>query len=435
MSITYIGFLLIPLTIFCGVKCNLKQLLFMTFVFSTFTTTAILNLDIIGFSLTIGHFFGMVLLIKTIVALLRKQIDYKVKINFSIIFFMVYAAISLVYPLLFSKGVEVLTPDDRYLPIVFKFQMITQYAYLMFGFLILVATVLILNNYSFKKEDMLKLSRIILVAFLGLMILQYIMPVDLYNSIFRAAHMSNNQTMKGVIRLSGPTIEASILSFTCLPFMIPLLLNLSKKTYKLDTLLCLVVAGLIATTKSSTFIVSIVFIAAVMFIYWAPKLYVKFNIRQNKKLLYLSVACLLVIVLVAAFIFKDIFFILIDKLMGKNTSGSLRTHALKHHINVFINYPLTGVGFGTIRSYDLFSTWLASLGLIGVSSFVVYIFMLFKKLLCNKEYLMYLAMVALFLINMFISIPEPYYLYFWVCLGILQYLYSNYNKANLKQCA
>lgn len=433
MSITYIGFLLIPLAIFCGIKCDLKQLLFITFIFSTFTTTSILNLDVIGFSLTVGHFFGMVLLVKTALYLIQRKIDYQVKFNFSIIFFMIYAAISLVYPLLFSKGVEVLTPDDNYMPITFKFQMITQYAYLVFGFLMLVVTVLIINRYSLEKEDMLKVSRAILIIFIGLMILQYIIPVNLYNSIFRAAHMSNDQTMNGVIRLSGPTIEASILSFTCLPFIIPLILNLTKKTYKLDVILCLVTAGLIATTKSSTFIVSIAFISLITLIYWGPKLYEQFNIRQNKGLLFISIGCLLAIFLVGAILFKDIFLILVDKLMAKNTSGSLRTRALSHHLKVFMHYPLTGVGFGTIRSYDLFTTWLASLGLVGFGSFIFYIFTLFKKLLWNKDCWIYLTMVALFLINMLISIPEPYYLYFWMCLGLLQYFYMSDQKDKMNK--
>lgn len=432
MYITILGFFIIPIAVFLTTRLDLKQLLLTTFVCSTFSATAIIVFDFIGFALTIGQLFGMLLLIKLFILVIKKQVNCKVKINKWIYIFMILCVISLTYPLFFSKGTIVLTPDDSYLPIKFKFQMITQFSYLLFGFFIFWATCVIYKNINFKQEDYIYASRIILWIFNVLLVLQYIMPIEIYNMLFRMLPSANNQLAfyGDRVRLSGPTSEPSILSLTIVPIMGILIFNINKKNWKLDTPLILITLWLVATTKSSTFIIGLFVQLLCLIVYYRKDIITKINDIKinNKKLIIYILGMVLFVSLIFYLLFKDIIYLLLEKLGGQHASGSLRLAALKHHLNVFKQYPLFGVGFGTIRSYDLLSTWLSAIGLTGVGSYLMYILFLVKNLFRYKQSWIYIQFILVILMMMMVSVPEPYYLFLWIILGVLQVLTNEYQK-------
>ncbi len=435
MQVTLLGFITVPIALFLSFKLNLKQLLLTTFVCSTFSATAIIIFDFIGFALTIGQLFGILLLVKLFILILKKQINYKIKVNIWIYVFILLCSISLVYPILFSRGIVVLTPDNEYLPIEFKFQMVTQFAYLLFGFFVFMATCIIYKNIKYEQNDFIYTSRLILLIFNVLLILQWLMPVDVYNKIFRALPSSNNQCLpgSGFIRLSGPTFEASILCFTLIPIIGLLLFNLNKKNWRFDLPIIIISIGLIFTTQSSTFIVGLASTIMCLIFCFRRNIINQFTkLHINKNILFIGVITVGMIVGVVCYLlFKDMINILLDKLTGQSVSGSQRTTALKHHLNIFKQYPLFGVGFGTIRSYDLLSTWLAGIGLFGVGSYLIYILSIIKNLFKHKESWMYIQFVIVMIVMMMTSIPEPYYLFFWIILGVLQMLSNDFRKVSM----
>lgn len=417
MSINFLGIIFIPFIIILAIKSNLKQLFIVTFILSTFTATGIINLNFIDFTITIPQLCALILWIKILILVYYRKIKLNINIPYLLIFFICYCGISLIYPLIFSKGIIVLNPDNIYEPIGFKFQMITQYAYLLLGFLIFIATLIILKNIKFEIKDMVSISRYVIILFNVMMILQLVLPIELYNTIFRDISASNNQMVGQMIRLTGPTYEASILSMTCLPFLGVLILAGKSK---IDFITIIISIALIITTKSSTFLIGIISLLFLSLVYWIPILLnlIK-TINKKRKIIYLLILFFSIIVM--CFFIKDPFILLLDKLNGNGESGSLRLGAFYHHINIFKGNFITGVGFGTIRSYDLLSTWLASLGIIGFGSFIIYLIFLIYKLFRNRQNFIYIQFLIVIFISLFLSVPEPYYLFIWMGIGIAQY--------------
>jgi hypothetical protein len=114
----------------------------------------------------------------------------------------------------------------------------------------------------------------------------------------------------------------------------------------------------------------------------------------------------------------------LEKFSGTNLSGSERITSLIHHLNVGLNYPLLGVGFGAARSKDLFTTLLANVGVFCTSLLVIYIITMRYKLnritditisQFSQGFSYYLTIVF---IVMFISVPELYFLYVWIGMAI-----------------
>ncbi|MGG7153674.1 O-antigen ligase family protein, partial [Clostridium neonatale] len=133
-----------------------------------------------------------------------------------------------------------------------------------------------------------------------------------------------------------------------------------KETLKIRYLI-LSISGLgicILSNSSSFYLALLIYIVIYMF-------FIKNSNSFTKKklfiyiLLIISFVCLIVL-------YKDIVLIgiqaLTEKLQGQNSSGIARGTAFKTHINVFKENVMFGIGFGTTRSYDLFSSWLVQVG-------------------------------------------------------------------------
>ena len=434
MKIETIGYLSIPIIIWLTYKYDLKKIMFMTLILSTLSATAIVNVTVLGFSLTIGQFSGMLFILKTLYLAVKDKINYKIVLNKSLIIFMIIATISLTFPIIFSKGVIVLTPDDTYAEIKFSFQMITQFAYLCLGFITLICSVITCNNFKVTKDDFINSGKIIIYIYIVLVVLQMIVPLEVYNCIFRAAHFSGNQWLPGdILRLTGPTSEASIFAFTCMPIIAVVLFDAIESHKFKCSIAPLSLLILVALTKSSTFLVSLALIIIMAMIYVIKNFDLINTIKASniKIKIILSVGGI-VITLAFLLIFKDTIIILVNKLIGVGESGQARTNALIHHLKVFIRYPFTGVGFGTVRSYDLLSMWLASIGGIGMGAIAIYIATLILGMMKKKENVIFSIYLIIVVTNLLISIPEPYYLFIWISIGIMQFNYKSNQDINIE---
>lgn len=415
--------MLIPLLIFF-LKANLKKFMMITFIMSPLTAVAIAQISSMDFSLTLPQVTAILFCVKTIWGLLTKKISLCIKdVDIWIIIFLILSGVSLIYPLLFSKGIVVLTPNNVYEPIKFTIQNITQYLYLVLGICTYISTCITCRNYSIEYDEFIKLCKTIIFILLITIIMQWIIPEQIYNLVFRSAKFSNLQYIDGIIRLSGPTMEASVLSFTMLPF-IGLVLNDSlRKSNFLWRIICYISISVLLTTNSISCYIGLLVLITLITVF-AIKDFLKSKTIKLKTLIELIIIMIIILLNISMVynVINNSLQEIIYKILGKGISGEQRNLATTNTINVFKQYPILGVGFGSIRSYDLLSTWLAELGLLGMIVFLKYIYNLLKKGLTNYMFQGTNIFIIILVIIMFISVPEPYYIFIWMPFGIISYL-------------
>ncbi len=183
----------------------------------------------------------------------------------------------------------------------------------------------------------------------------------------------------------------------------------------------MIINGILST--SSTFIIGIIIFLFIIFINLFKNKYYKQDVI-NLKMIFILLNIIKPDLI--RFAFNDI----LIKLEGNGTSGSLRLKALQTHLDIALKFPILGVGFGSVRSYDLITTWMSSIGLIGTSVFILYLMNIVHKyhVISNKSpiknlYRGYSHGILIIFIAMFISVPEPYYLFIWISFSVYEKLY------------
>ena len=214
-----------------------------------------------------------------------------------------------------------------------------------------------------------------------------------------------------ILRLKSLTGEPSMYAFTIIPFWLYAMHLKKRKTATLLFVsLCL--------STSSTFIITIVF-------------YLVLKVRSiwlrclKKPLLSLYTtlfSILLILVISPGKIYSFLDQMVLSKLMMKDISGGVRSTNFFNHLDIFLDLPfmnkIFGVGFGYVRSTDMFSTLLVNTGLFG---FLLFLFLfLYPVLKLGKSRLDNTLRVILIIILlcMMIAVPEYSYLSTWVFLGI-----------------
>ncbi|WP_224999734.1 hypothetical protein [Cesiribacter sp. SM1] len=111
-----------------------------------------------------------------------------------------------------------------------------------------------------------------------------------------------------------------------------------------------------------------------------------------------------------------------QKLTAKNASGAERSTFFINHFSFFVQLPffvqLTGVGFGTVRSTDFFTTILVNSGYLGFFTFTfAFLYPVFKLRNGKRQSALRYSLVFLYL-SMMIAVPEYSYLVIWLFLGL-----------------
>lgn len=428
MELTFIGVIFVPLAIIL-LFLDIKYLFIATFISSTFTATGVIKLVFLEEVIAAFYLFGGMLIIKILYLIIRKKYKLEMKtVANSLGFFVLVCGISIIYPLFFSKGVLVHRPSGIHENLFFSLQNITQFMYLLFAYLIYICTVTYYENSKVDEERIINLFRIAMIIVISLGIIQMIIPNEIFNMLFR----DNYGMLYSNYRMSSVNNEASFFALFITPMMGFFLINYIFKRKIIDLIIVIVTLVLVKFHGSSSFILGSLTIIGCFLIYGIinyKKVLAKFKSRNRKRdwIIYIAIGTCVI----AIFLLKNYLTMFLGKISGSGESGSIRTRMFIENIKIFYKFFITGVGFGSVRSTDLLSTWLVSVGLSGIIPYIYYNIKVLKKLYFDVERTVSFKYIVLIIVTntiMFISVPEPFYGYIWIWYGTVAYLVSKKNS-------
>ena len=223
-----------------------------------------------------------------------------------------------------------------------------------------------------------------------------------------------------VQRVKSLTGEPSMFALTIIPFFY---YAFYTKRYKLSMLFGL--AAVLTFSSTAYLGLAIFFVAKIIKFY------------KNIILLYCASLLCMILGLIVGFekIWKIIYDAVFKKILTDSQSTVIRSFNFGRHMDFYSNLPffnkLFGVGFGTVRSTDLFSTLLINVGIVGLIIFTfLFLYPVFKlKTLNNEIRAIKLSLIFVY-IAMMIAVPEFSYLSSWLFLGV-SYYYIKEAKASL----
>lgn len=371
-------------------------------------------------------------------------LDFSVfkKIIKFILIFIVYYAISQII-LFYNSGYDInlveysidydgnhiedtilISNDNNY---IFRFSSATQFLYLLVGYILFV---FFRKNFDSKYNKIIFFSSYFLFLYGIYLFFYYLITGECSDPLSNRAFGNFSELLSEcsygyqtiningieLHRIKSFTGEPSMYVLTALPYTLFAYFN---KKYMLFLM------GLISLilTFSTTFyiIFSLLFVLII---------FIRFNFFQ-------SIIFLIIGLLVGfAIINNELFNLFIyNKFNLSSLSGIQRFSAFVTSLNFFESLPflsqIFGIGFGTIRSSDLFSTFLVNIGVLGVT---IYMYFFLKPIFFKNSSLEFIAIKFCILSELLVlltSVPEFSYLTSWFFLGLA---YSLMDKnINLKR--
>lgn len=233
--------------------------------------------------------------------------------------------------------------------------------------------------------------------------------VDFFSNRMYGDHPANIISyFRGLRRMDSFSGEPSMYVFTLIPFI-------GYFFYRNKPILAItIIVSIILSTSSSAIVGLIVFFISLLF----------FSNLKNKIYIILFIFLLTILFLNFDFL-KDNFVFLLSKLTLSHDSGINRFYSFNESFRFFKEIPLLfkfiGVGFGTIRSTDMFSTLLVNIGIIGLMFYSYFFFkpIFILRKMFKGEFLIS-SILSLYIVHM-VSVPEFTYLSTWIFLGIVYY--------------
>ena len=294
-----------------------------------------------------------------------------------------------------------------------------------------IASRVYLHNEKIDLKYVTKVFRITMIVVLVMGILQYLLPSDIFDNLLR----NNYGTIYGKYRITSVNNEASFLALFITPMIGYFVFNYIKYRELIDLTIVLFTLVTIKFHSSSSFILGCIIIVLAVVFYFRKELVD--NIKKCKSVKLKNKILVIILAILGAgfilFIFKNPAIIFVQKIFGQGESGGIRKLMFEQSIQVFKSFFITGVGFGSMRSGDLFSSWLAQIGLIGMSVYLVYISSRVYRLYIkgfNENTLKYALLILITNIIMCISVPEPFFGYIWVWYAVVDYILDD--NLNLK---
>ena len=133
------------------------------------------------------------------------------------------------------------------------------------------------------------------------------------------------------------------------------------------------------------------------------------------------IPCIILYYLFFEYIGDILNFTFFDKMSsgsGIERSGNIYDNLL-YWYDLDFWHMLVGIGFGYIRSTDLFTTLLVNIGAIGLFLWIIFTLKNFKIRLRKENDFYTNAILLLMFITSMISVPEFSFLSMWMFLGII----------------
>lgn len=431
MSISILGLFVLPLGLALFFLCHGEQLLWATIILSGFTGSSIFTIS--GLAVQPSYYLAALWMAQQLIRNRDKIKIGCVNVVRPLMLFKIIAGVSLVMPILLTNKVTIMNVDANIEKLHFSSSNITQLMYLLFVGIFFVFLSGYMAKGNSRKDGVYKAFVFGIFAIATVTLYQIIAyKLDLpFDPIFKTAMLRDAPSdLKGKMifwdkRISGPCLEASMLAYY-LVAALPICWRLSNIKLKYILTVYLIIVGII--TKSSTFLVGFVlWIILEMFFYCHRN---GFKIISHRKIHKdIPVLCVGAIIVWGAYITflsnTDSVSTMIlnavgafnSKLHLENQSGQERSEAFQILMEAFKESPLLGVGYGSTRGKDLFSTWLSDVGLIGMGTFCVFMFRVLKANIsrANDQFRMATMLVW---ICMLVSVPEPYNLFIWIIMAL-----------------
>lgn len=294
------------------------------------------------------------------------------------------AILSLFMPVYINGSLSVKSPvllDNTETPVIFSMKHVTQTLYLLFGGLF---TVFAITKNSTYGQILSSIRIYVLSSFIVSLwgIMQFILnilnipyPSSVFNNSDTASAQGFNQELGNLVikRVSSVAVEPSILAQYLLTIVPLLFFAVYRRTPLITTsfdriCLVLVICVLFVSTASTAYYG--------LLITWAMIFLMLYSMRLLRLRHLIYNLGLLIGIIVSLVVVPGIPSLLNELLIAKTTSysGMERLQSISVAWGYFLQYPLMGIGWGSVTSHDLVVKILSNAGMLGIIAFGAFFF-------------------------------------------------------------
>lgn len=410
---------------------KLERCCYIVIFSSVFTGIAFLYIN--DNSILVYHICSMVLCLKFFNQMIGQKEKILVKgenIN-NMLFFLIYCFFS-IFVVITKEAVEIPFVEAGSGFSHFSFQQFTQYIYLLHAFVMMYMVYRLLDNRTISMNKLWKCIDYMYLAVVVIGFAQLFIPNEIYNMVLKndangAVDQSVTFGTIKLVRIDSTFGEASFLGVFLVPLLCMYIYEAMRKITVKNALFIICGIAIEMLNQSSTFIIGMAgFIIGLLIVVLFKKVKSKQQGEKNKSDLRRNIL-ILASAIVIAFLLKDVIKkdlnLFISKLSMQHFSGAVRFKCMSMALQAFMKNPILGIGFGTMRSMDLLSNWLAQLGIAGLLLYILPLCFLLIKLLVsgtqegNKLFLL----IAITNLIMFAAVPEFRYLFIWLYYAMAYY--------------
>jgi len=457
MSITIIGYLLLPLGLVAFFLGSRLFLLGLATFFSAFSATAVINFTSSG--LQPSYYFGLLFIVRVTLdtMLTRKSFTRRQWQLFGgFVLFAVIAFLSII-AIPFDAKALVVRPSGKTEVLKLTKENITQYLYV--GYVLVFTGAVALSR--LREKEIVRLSRIFIASGVFVSLWGWLQVVSFYSAVPYPDFLFNNNVsfsqnfeqlirLIGIKRMTSVCPEPSMLAkFLLIPTFMSLYAVYNKGflvPYKYAVPLAAFFVVTMVGTTSSTALAAVVggFGIFIFVILYRKRVMTALGVREKPNikglmLFVLTFSILAVIVLVVAFVkigltLADLGNLIDILLFNKldSQSGDVRISGGAGAIELLLSHPLLGVGWGSNRSFDFLSNIGATTGFIGLSIMIIahlvlgYRMTILSKTLVRDGQLRLshypLMLLFIVVVKFFIKVlsdPSIAFLDYWILIGIM----------------
>jgi hypothetical protein len=397
LEVTPIGWALIPLGIIFFLVAPDRLYFWMVF-FLPFSATAVVNIgsgdSASGVQATI--FFGALWMVRELPRFVGAR-DSRAGQNLrqpanQLRWFVLVALVSLIMPIWINGRMYIEDPEfsngfSNSQPLLFTLRNITQIIYLVYGVLL---SVLVAFRNS-EVRELVRSIRIFLISsifvslwgFLQLFcsLLNIAYPAYVFNTSATGSAQGYLDQLEdlGISRISSVATEPStlaaslLIAFVFVLFAVTRKLPLISKGWDRFALVSIFGALMISTSTAAYLGLAIVFVIYMVLLKQMRIL------RRGHIVALLMLAGLVGLTVTLFSPAQDIFTSLVVG-KGETYSGIARAYSIALAAQYFLQYPILGLGWGSVTSHDLVFKLLSNTGILGFSAFCLFLYSLLKRL-------------------------------------------------------